>query len=84
MAKSRRSPRIQKRFQQLVTFARREGWDVDHTPGGHLKFSKPGCGSVYASATTSDQRAEHNARAQLRRSMRQAAEPGMPARDSHD
>lgn len=44
------------------------------TRGGHLLFTKPGCAPIYTSSTASDHRAEGNARAQLRRADRQAAQ----------
>lgn len=61
-----------KRLRALIEFALGEGWHVVRTPGGHLKFTKPGCASIYTSSTASDHRAGLNARAQLRRAERQA------------
>lgn len=55
------------RLRALIEFALAEGWQVVRTPGGHLKFSKRGCASIYTSSTASDHRASVNARAQLRR-----------------
>jgi hypothetical protein len=63
-----------KRLHALIEFALGEGWHVKRTPGGHLKFSKPGHASIYTSSTASDHRAGLNARAQLRRATRQAAD----------
>lgn len=60
-----------KRLRALIEFALGEGWRVKRTPGGHLKFSKPGHASIYTSSTASDHRAGLNARAQLRRAARQ-------------
>jgi hypothetical protein len=61
-----------KRLRALIEFALNEGWHVKRTPGGHLKFSKPGHASIYTSSTASDHRASLNARAQLRRAARNA------------
>ncbi|ERY96138.1 hypothetical protein [Pseudomonas aeruginosa] len=61
-----------KRLRGLIEFALGEGWHVKRTPGGHLKFTKPGCAAIYTSSTASDHRAGLNARAQLRRAGRQA------------
>jgi len=71
-----------KRLRALIDFALGEGWHVVRTPGGHLKFTKPGCASVYTSSTASDHRADRNARAQLRRSDRQAPIGGIPPQDN--
>lgn len=71
-----------KRLRTLIDFALREGWRVERTPGGHLKFTKPGCASVYTSSTASDHRAGLNARAQLRRADRQAAIGRIPAQEN--
>lgn len=62
-----------KRLRALIEFALDEGWRVVRTPGGHLKFTKPGYASIFTSSTASDHRAGLNARAQLRRAERQAA-----------
>ncbi len=69
-----------KRLRELVEFARREGWRVQRTPGGHLKFTKPGCAAVYASSTASDHRASLNMRSQLRRAARHRAGGGSHGR----
>ena len=72
MAKVHELARGHKRLRELIEFALREGWRVVRTPGGHLRFTKPGCASIYTSSTASDHRASLNARAQLRRADRQA------------
>ena len=61
-----------KRLLPLIEHALSEGWNVSRTPGGHLKFVKPGLPPIYTSATASDHRAERNARAMLRRAQRHA------------
>lgn len=72
MAKARNPAKGRKRLRALIDFALQEGWQVAHTPGGHLKFFKAGCAPIYTSSTASDHRAGLNARAQLRRADRQA------------
>jgi len=59
-----------KRLRPLIEYALREGWQVMRTPGGHLKFTKPGLPPVFTGSTASDHRADRNARAQLRRAGR--------------
>lgn len=76
MAGTRDLARGHKRLRALIDFALSEGWRVVRTQGGHLKFTKPGCASIYTSSTASDHRADRNARAQLRRADRQAQENG--------
>lgn len=65
-----------KQLRGLIEFALQHGWEVVRTPGGHLKFTKPGLPPIYTGATVSDYRAERNARAQLRRATRQAGAQG--------
>ncbi|WP_175687213.1 hypothetical protein [Burkholderia multivorans] len=72
MANAYELARGHKRLRALIEFALGEGWHVVRTPGGHLKFTKPGCASIYTSSTASDHRAGLNARAQLRRAERQS------------
>ncbi|MDU8358507.1 MULTISPECIES: hypothetical protein [Pseudomonas] len=56
-----------KALQDLALFAIAQGWVVQRTRGGHVKFTKGGCCPIYTSFTPSDHRAGLNARAQLRR-----------------
>ena len=83
MANVHELARGHKRLRELIEFALREGWRVVRTPGGHLRFTKPGCASIYTSSTASDHRAGLNARAQLRRADRQAQPTlnGIPPRE---
>ncbi|MBK1654862.1 MULTISPECIES: type II toxin-antitoxin system HicA family toxin [Chromatiales] len=84
MAGTRDLARGHKRLRALIDFALSEGWRVVRTPGGHLKFTKPGCASIYTSSTPGDRRAGLNARAQLRRADRQAAIDGpVPWKNGH-
>src|SRR3546814_8071331 len=70
MASAHELARGRERLRALIEFALGEGWRVVRTSGGHLKFTKPGCASIYTSSTASDHRADRNARAQLRRADR--------------
>lgn len=72
MANAHELARGHKRLRALIEFALGEGWHVVRTPGGHLKFTKQGCASIYTSSTASDHRAGLNARSQLRRAERRA------------
>lgn len=57
-------------LRQLVNFAEANGWTVSRTRGGHIRFTKPGLGSIYTSFTASDYRAGRNAKARLLRAER--------------
>ncbi|EOX6785727.1 type II toxin-antitoxin system HicA family toxin [Pseudomonas aeruginosa] len=72
MANAHELARGHKRLRTLIEFALGEGWHVKRTPGGHLKFTKPGYASIYTSSTASDHRAALNAKAQIRRAEREA------------
>ena len=72
MASAHELARGHKRLRALIEFALGEGWKVVRTRGGHLLFTKLGCAPIYTSSTASDDRAERNALAQLRRADRQA------------
>ncbi|VFR54048.1 FIG034647: hypothetical protein in PFGI-1-like cluster [plant metagenome] len=75
MANAHELARGHKRLRALIEFAIGEGWHVERTPGGHLKFTKTGCKPIYTSSTASDHRASLNARAQVRRADRQGRSP---------
>ena len=51
MANAHELARGHKRLRALIEFAVGEGWHVKRTPGGHLKFTKPGCAAIYTSST---------------------------------
>ena len=72
MASAHELARGHKRLLPLIEHALSEGWNVSRTPGGHLKFVKPGLPPIYTSSTASDYRADLNARAQIRRAEREA------------
>ncbi|MGV8399231.1 type II toxin-antitoxin system HicA family toxin [Pseudomonas aeruginosa] len=62
-----------KQLLPLIEYALKEGWTVSRTPGGHLRFVKPGLPPIYTSSTVSDHRGGRNAQAMLKRAQRQAA-----------
>lgn len=66
---SRRQRMPRKELRPIVKRARKQGWKVDVTRGGHVRFVPPPSGGsmVIASASASDSRAMKNLRAQLRR-----------------
>ena len=72
MANAHEVARGHKRLRAQIEFAVSEGWHVKRTGGGHLKFTKAGCATIYTSSTASDHRADLNARAQIRRAERMA------------
>ncbi len=76
MASAHELARGRERLRALIECALGEGWRVVRTSGGHLLFTKPGSAAIYTSSTASDNRADRNARAQLRRADRQAQENG--------
>ncbi|WP_025809771.1 type II toxin-antitoxin system HicA family toxin [Pseudomonas chlororaphis] len=73
MANARDLCRGHKQLLPLVEYALKEGWTVSRTPGGHLRFVKPGLPPIYTSSTVSDHRGGRNAQAMLKRAQRQAA-----------
>ena len=84
MSNAHELARGHKRLLPLIEHALSEGWNVSRTPGGHLKFAKPGLPPIYTSATASDHRAERNARAMLRRAQRHAMTAEHPAQEGAD
>lgn len=75
MSSAHELSRGHKQLRNLIEFALQHGWEVVRTPGGHLKFTKPGLTPIYTGSTASDYRAERNARAR-RRATRQASTQG--------
>ncbi|MFJ5483785.1 type II toxin-antitoxin system HicA family toxin [Pectobacterium actinidiae] len=73
MSNAHELARGHKRLLPLIEYALNEGWEVVRTPGGHLKFTKPGLPPIFTSSTASDHRAGRNARALLRRTQLQFA-----------
>ncbi|WP_186207424.1 type II toxin-antitoxin system HicA family toxin [Burkholderia gladioli] len=75
-----------RRLRPLIEYALQEGWEVQRTASGHLKFLKPGLPPIFTSGTTGDHRTVRNARAQLRRTERQVKtgpSAGTPTVDRH-
>lgn len=73
--------RCGKSLVPLAAFARVHGWDMTWTRGGHLRFSKPGRQTVYASGTPGDWRSSRNAMAMLSRADRHFAEECVAAEE---
>jgi predicted RNA binding protein YcfA (HicA-like mRNA interferase family) len=53
-------------LEGIAKTARSEGWDVDWTRGGHIKFTHKSGVVVYGGSTPSDYRAARNLLANLR------------------
>lgn len=58
---------ISKEFKPILTEAIGHGWVATLTGGNHVKLTHPQHGVVFTSCTTSDWRAVHNLRHQIRR-----------------
>lgn len=54
-------------YQVWARLAERQGWTVDATRSGHLRWRSPSGGIVITAGTPGGGRAVNNARAQLRR-----------------
>lgn len=65
---------MDKDVKELVRTKREEGWQVDATRSGHLRFQK-GDATVFGPSTPSDHRSIQNLKAQLRRVERNAPMP---------
>ena len=57
MSNAHELARGHKRLLPLIEYALSEGWEVVRTPGGHLKFTRPGLPPIFTSATASEVRA---------------------------
>lgn len=84
MSNAHELARGHKRLLPLIEHALSEGWNVSRTPGGHLKFVKPGLPPIYTSATASDHRAERNARAMLHRAQHHTTVVEYPDQEGAD
>lgn len=58
---------MKKDIRKLAALARRAGWSVEYTGGGHLRWVPPQGGPVYSASTPSDLRVLANMKARLRR-----------------
>lgn len=47
------------RFRPLIDHAFREGWAVQHMPGGQLRFMKPGLPTISTGSTSIDDPASY-------------------------
>lgn len=61
---------MKKDIARLIELARRQGWNVERTNGGHWRFipTEKGASIVIASSTPSDSREIQNTMSRLRRS----------------
>jgi predicted RNA binding protein YcfA (HicA-like mRNA interferase family) len=57
-------------MRQLTVLARKRGWQIETTPGNHLRLTHPRGGLVFAPTTPSDHRGLKNLMAELRRQER--------------
>ncbi|WP_456073025.1 AAA family ATPase [Dickeya zeae] len=73
MSTARELARGHKLLLPLIEYALKEGWEVERTSGGHLKFTKPGMPPIFTGSTASDYCAGRNTRALLRRTRHQFA-----------
>ncbi|WKV49534.1 type II toxin-antitoxin system HicA family toxin [Dickeya fangzhongdai] len=73
MSTTRELARGHKLLLPLIEYALKEGWEVERTSGGHLKFTKPGMPPIFTGSTASDYCAGRNTRALLRRTRHQFA-----------
>jgi predicted RNA binding protein YcfA (HicA-like mRNA interferase family) len=61
--------------RDLIRAAKREGWEVSTTDGGHLRLEHPeASGRVITGSTPSDRRALYHARAAMKRVRRPKGE----------
>lgn len=58
---------FRKDVRAIIRSARRAGWSVGFTNGGHLRFHAPSGVTIYAASTPSDPRSIANLRAHLKR-----------------
>lgn len=54
-------------YRALILAAESQGWTIEPTKGGHLRWKPPSGGPIFSSASPSDWRASKKLRAQLRR-----------------
>ena len=66
--------------RELMKWAKARGWVVDLTQGGHLRFERPGCRTVFGSKTPGDWRAIHKIKSKLKAAERgQCVLPAAPS-----
>jgi hypothetical protein len=76
--------RAHKRLKPLIDFARKEGWAVVRTPGGHLTFTKSGLPPIYTGSVAGNLLAYRNAQAHLRRAEQTAGTSAMTRQAGSD
>lgn len=54
-------------FRDLRRAAEKQGWTIETSRGGHLKWKSPNGKTIFSSATPSDKRAVNNHLSLLRR-----------------
>lgn len=54
-------------FRDLAQLALAQGWEINKTNGGHLRWKAPAGALIFSASTPSDRRAVANLRSQLRR-----------------
>lgn len=54
-------------IRELIEQLKEDGWQVEHTKGGHYKLTSPRGGVVFAGSTPSDHRAIRNVERYLKR-----------------
>lgn len=59
------------RLRALVEFVQGEGWHVERTQDGRLRFTKAGCATICTGSTASGQRVSSNARGEGCRTRRE-------------
>jgi hypothetical protein len=60
-------PALYKQIRPIAKKARKQGWEIERTRGGHTLWISPGGARLYTSSTPSDGRAFKNFVAELRR-----------------
>lgn len=66
--------RIPRQYRDLYRAATADGWSVEPTNNGHLRWTHPAASRpVFSASSPSDHRAVLNVRARLRRAMRGGA-----------
>lgn len=59
--------RVPESYRKLARAARRAGWEISRTRGGHLAWKPPSGMVIYTAATPSGSRSVRNDTAELRR-----------------
>jgi predicted RNA binding protein YcfA (HicA-like mRNA interferase family) len=65
-----RPPKIAEQLRPIIDAARRRGWTISVTNGGHLRLRHPNGATVFTASSPSDRRARTAVAADLRRAER--------------